>query len=209
MSLPTVLAEIDPGWYAATGEEVVDPGLIAHARASALGERLLGRWLASGPGAALLAPTPQREIGPVTARWPRPRLGQLLRDLGVLAMAPVIRAEVGRDAVRRLKQALGNSYLLALDRTVWDGRVPPDTVTAMGGRLQAALAGDAAGHALLYALFDRQGRSELCAWAQDNDRALGEWVTLLHPREDRLAAVLPTAQVQMLHDHHLKRDPGA
>ena len=179
MSLPTVLAEIDPGWYAVATEDVVDPGLIARARASALGERLLGRWLASGPGAALLAPTPQREVGGVTARWPRVRLGPFLRDVGVLAMAPVIRAEVGRDAVRRLKQALGNSYLLALDRTVWDGRVPVDAVTAMGERLKAALSGDAAGHALLYALFDRQGRSELCAWAQDNDRALGDWVTLL------------------------------
>ena len=141
--------------------------------------------------------------------WPRMRLAPFLRDVGVLAMAPVIRAEVGRDAVRRLKQALGNSYLLALDRTVWDGRVPVDAVTAMGERLKAALSGDAAGHALLYALFDRQGRSELCAWAQDNDRALGDWVTLLHPRESHLAVVLPSAQVQMLHDHHLKRGSSA
>ena len=62
---------------------------------------------------------------------------------------------------------------------------------------------------LLYALFDRQGRSELWAWAQDNDRALGEWAALLHPREDRLAVVLPPAQVQMLHDHHLKREASA
>jgi hypothetical protein len=209
VSLPTVLAEIDPGWFATGADDAVDPGLIARARASALGERLLGRWLAAGPGAALLAPTPQREIGRVSARWPRERLGPFLRDLGVLAMAPVIRAEVGRDAVRRLKQALGNSYLLALDRTVWDGRASLDTVTAMGGRLKTALSGDAAGHALLYALFDRQGRSELWAWAQDNDRALGEWAALLHPREERLVVVLPPAQVQMLNDHHLKREASA
>ena len=209
MSLPTVLAEIDPGWYAADADEVVDPALIARARTSALGERLLGQWLASGPGAALLAPTPQRDVAGVTARWPRTGLLPFLRDLGVLSMAPVIRAEVGRDAVRRLKQALGNSYLLALDRTVWDGRVAVDVATAMGGRLQAALSGDGPGHALLYALFDRQGRTELRAWAQDNDRALGEWVALLHPREELLATVLPPAQVQMLHDHHLKRGSGA
>ena len=47
---------------------------------------------------------------------------QLSRDLGALAFAPAIRAEVRREPVRQLKRALGNSYLLALDKQVWDGR---------------------------------------------------------------------------------------
>ncbi len=209
MSLQTVLAEIEPGWYAPAGEAPPDPQLIARARGSALGERLLARWLAAGPAAALLAPTPQREIGQAAVRWPRSRLGPFLRDLGVLAMAPAIRAEVGRDAVRRLKQALGNSYLLALDRTVWDGRVPAETQLALGAALQAALAADPEGHAALYALFDRQGRAELRAWAREHDRALGEWAMLLHPREDDAPTVLPAKQVQLLHEHHLARDRSA
>lgn len=210
MSLQAVLAEIDPGWYAADADERVDPALIARARGSALGERLLARWLASGQGAALLAPTLQREIGLTAVRWPRVRLSAFARDLGVLAMAPAIRAEVGRDAVRRLKQALGNSYLLALDRTVWDGRVAPEMATTLGERLKAALSGDSEGHGALYALFDYQGRSELRAWAQGEDRALGEWIALLHPREDGMtAAVLPAKQVQLLHEHHLARERSA
>jgi hypothetical protein len=205
MSLQTVLAEIDPGWYAAAAADRIDPRLIARARGSALGERLLARWLVAGPAATLLAPTPQREIGQTAVRWPRDRLGLFVRDLGVLAMAPAIRAEVGRDAVRRLKQALGNSYLLALDRTVWDGRVAAEIQLALGGALHTALAPESEGHAALYALFDRQGRAELRVWAQDNDRALGEWATLLHPREDHVPTVLPAKQVQLLHEHHLAR----
>ena len=210
MSLQTVLAEIEPGWYApAGGGAPPDSQLVDHARGSALGERLLGRWLATGPAAALLAPTPQRELGQVAVRWPRNRLAPFLRDLGVLAMAPAIRAEVGRDAVRRLKQALGNSYLLALDRTVWDGRVDAGTLPALVDALRSALAAGAEGHAALYALFDRQGRVELHAWAQDHDRALGEWAMLLHPREDAAPAVLPAKQVQLLHEHHLARERSA
>lgn len=209
MSLQTVLAEIDPGWYVPAGGAPLDVQLIHRARGSALGERMLARWLATGPAAALLAPTPQREIGSTAVRWPRARLGPFLRDLGVLAMAPAIRAEVGRDAVRRLKQALGNSYLLALDRTVWDGRVPAEVQLALGASLRGALVADPEGHAGLYALFDRQGRAELQRWAQEQDRALGEWAVLLHPREEDIPVVLPAKQVQLLHEHHLGRERSA
>lgn len=209
MSLQTVLAEVEPGWYAAGEGAQAQPiasELLARARASALGERLLARWLAAGPAPALLAPTPQREIGQAAVRWPRSRLAPLLRDLGVLAMAPAIRAEVGRDAVRRLKQALGSSYLLALDRTVWNGRVPAQTRLALGAALHTALLAGDDEHAALYALFDRQGRAELRAWAREHDRALGEWTMLLHPREDEIPTVLPAKQVQLLHEHHLARE---
>lgn len=209
MSLQTVLAEIEPGWYSAAGEGEIAPGLIAHARGSALGERLLARWLAGEHASALLAPTPQREIAGVAVRWTRARLQPFLRDLGVLSMAPAIRGEVGRDAVRRLKQALGNSYLLALDRTVWDGQVTAEASARMAAELDAAMLADASAHEALYALFDRHGRSELRAWAREHDQALGQWVMLLHPREAESLAVLPAMQVQLLHEHHLVRDRSA
>lgn len=209
MSLQTVLAEIEPGWYAAAGEGEIAPALVARARGSALGERLLARWLASEHASALLAPTPQREIAGIAVRWTRARLQPFLRDLGVLSMAPAIRGEVGRDAVRRLKQALGNSYLLALDRTVWDGQVATEATARMAAELDTAMALGASAHEALYALFDRHGRSELHAWAREHDPALGQWVMLLHPREDALPTVLPAMQVQLLHEHHLARDRSA
>jgi hypothetical protein len=213
VSLQTVLAEIEPSWFAAAGEGAIDPALLRRARGSALGERILARWLAADHGAAVLAPNPEREIGAVAVRWPRARLQPLLRDLGVLAMAPAIRAEVGRDAVRRLKQALGNSYLLALDRTVWDGRVPAEAALRMSAELSDALNADAGGamqaYDRLYALLERRGRIELHAWSLENDRAIGEWARLLHPREPDDMAVLPPEQVQMLHEHHLARGRSA
>lgn len=214
MSLQTVLAEVEPGWYAGEDGDAPDPALIRRARASALGERILARWLLATHAEALLAPQPQREIGTAAVRWPRSRLQPFLRDLGVLSMAPAIRAEIGRDAVRRLKQWLGNSYLLALDRTVWDGRVPADVLMQLGAELAAALKAEADDGAVpsgarLHALLERRGRAELRAWAAEHDAALGEWTLLLHPREDDAPAVLPAKQVQLLHEHHLARARAA
>jgi len=216
VSLQAVLAEIDPGWFAVADDAGIDqaavdqarlePALLARARVSALGERLLARWLVAGPAAALLAPTPQREVGATALRWPRAKLQRLWRDLGVLGLAPAIRAEVGRNPVRRLKQALGNSYLLALDRSVWDGRVASETVQVMAAAMHAALAVQSEGHDALYALFDRQGRSELQAWGAEHDPALGEWTMLLHPRAPVLPNYLPAAQVQLLIEHHGGRE---
>lgn len=212
MSLQTVLAEIEPGWYAADGEAAIDPALVARARGSALGERILARWLmAAGHAEALLTPTPQHGVGSEAVRWPRARLQPLVRDLGVLAYAPAIRAEVGRDAVRQLKQALGNSYLLALDKTVWDGRVDAQAATRMGATLRSAIAADDQAHAALFALLDRQGRAELRGWEAREARALAEWAGLLQARADETpaVAVLPGGQVRMLYEHHLGRARSA
>jgi hypothetical protein len=210
VSLQTVLAGIEPAWFAGADGATPDPALLARARDSRLGERILARWLAAGPAAALLAPTAQREVGGAALRWPRTRLGPLLRDLGVLSMAPAIRAEVGRDPVRCLKHALGSSYLLALDRSVWDGRVPAASAAALAEALRAALTTDRGldtpGHDALYALLDHHGRSELRTWAREHDPALGEWVALLHPRENALPSMLPDPQVRLLHEHHLARE---
>lgn len=209
MSLQTVLAEVEPGWYAGGDGDIPDPALVRRARASALGERILARWLMQVHAAALLAPQPQREIAASAVRWPRAKLAPLLRDLGVLAMAPAIRAEVGRDAVRRLKQLLGNSYLLALDRTVWDGRVAAESLMQLGAELAAALKSDAADGAAVYAMLERHGRAELRAWSAEHDAALGEWITLLQAPETDLPIVLPAKQVQLLHEHHLARARAA
>lgn len=66
-----------------------------------------------------------------------------------------------RELLRRLKQALGNSYLLALDNTVWNGRVDPAIARRLSAALDQALAADAGNETdtALYALLDRQGRA--------------------------------------------------
>src|SRR5690554_4030328 len=182
MPLQALLPQVDPGWYARTGEPL-DPRLLAAARRSPLGRRLLARTLLDEGGAdALLAPRPSAATPTAILRWPRAKLERLVRDLGVLSYAPLIRAEVRREPVRRLKQALGGSYLLALDPTIWDARIDRDTQRRLEQAWEPLWTGregppDNAG---LYAVLDRQGRSELRYWAARRDRPLGEWVALLH-----------------------------
>lgn len=206
MSLRALLSEVDPGWLDDAGA-ALDEGLARRARDSALGRRLLAAWLAAGPAAALLAPDPVRAPAATRERWPRARVAALCRDLGILAHAPSIRAEVRREPVRRLKAALGNSYMLALDRTVWDGRLPPDRLRAIADDFSAALAAtlSADDPAPLYELFGRQGRAELRAWARRRDPALADWCTLLHPPEDGVPTHLPEKPVLRVHAHHEAR----
>lgn len=194
--LRTLLAEVDPSWL-----DGLDPALFSRARESRLGRRMLARWLADGAGAALLAPAPQPALERVAKRWPRSKLESLLRNLGVLAFAPVIRAEVGREPVRRLKHALDKRYLLALDRKVWDGEVGHDTRTYLEASLASALDHPEPTPALL-AMFARHGRAELRAWATPRDPLLAEWVALLHPRDPDPRAHLPVAAVQQLYSIH-------
>lgn len=203
MSLQALLADVDQDWHAAPGgEAIADAVLLARAQASVLGRRLLARQLAAGPGAALLAPGPGRDVGTVARRWPRATLSALARDLGVLAFAPAIRAEIRREPVRRMKAALGGSYLLALDQGVWDGRAPAEVQLALQARLsQALLPATAPGEALL-AMFDAQGRAELGSWARQRDPALADWVALLHPRQAPVHAHLPEKPVLRLVTHH-------
>ena len=215
MSLLAVIAEIHPDWYHRAGADEhesasISPELLQPARDSALGRRMLARWLMreAGVGGEVLAPRPDGAIAAAVLRWPRARLAALLRDVGVLAYAPAIRAEVRREPVRQLRRALGNSYLLALDKQVWDGGVQASTAAQLRGRLGAALS-DGRDDAALHALFDHQGRSELHAWAAPRDPALAEWTVLQYPRESPAEAHLPQQQLQFLHDHHLARARAA
>src|SRR5690606_316514 len=187
MSLQAVFAEIHPDWYrqaSAEGREpaAFDDALLRQASDSALGRRMLARWLLPDIGGELLAPRPDGATAAAVVRWPRARLAGLLRDLGALAFAPAIRGEVRREPVRQLRRALGNGYLLALDKQVWDGKVaPPDAA-----RLRAALADALHGgqdDAALHALLDHHGRGELLAWAAQTDPALAEWLRLQYPPE--------------------------
>jgi hypothetical protein len=207
MSLRALLAEVDPGWLEDAAGAPLDPALARRACDSAIGRRLLASSLAAGAGAALLAPDPVRDPGGIRVRWPRGRLDALCRDLGILAHAPPIRAEVGREPVRRLKAALGNSYMLALDRTVWEGVMPPEPLQALTAEFKAALATTMASDdpAPLFAIFDRRGRAELCAWARRRDAALADWCTLLHPRAPILPAFLPEKPVLRVYTHHEAR----
>lgn len=206
MSLHGLLAEVHGGWLEDAGAPL-DPALAAEALRSALGRRLLASWLAEGPAAALLGPDPARQPGAMRDRWPRAKLDALCRDIGVLAHAQPIRAEVRREPVRRLKVTLGNSYLLALDRTVWDGALAPERQQAVaagfGHALAEAMATD--DPAPLFALFDRQGRAELRAWALRRDPALADWCALLHPPGPDVPAHLPEKPVLRVYTHHEAR----
>lgn len=203
MALQTLLAEVDPSWH-----DALEPELLSRARDSRLGRRLLARWLAAGAASTLLAPAPGAGPLDTVARWPRAGVAALTRDLGTLAYAPAIRAEVRREPVRRLKQALGNSYLLALDNTVWNGRVDPTLAARLSAGLEQALAADAANEnqAALYALLDRQGRAELNEWANSHERALAEWSRLLQPRDAGFdPAHLPEKPLLRVYAHHQSR----
>ncbi len=209
MSLQRVFAGIHPDWYhqveaGGCGPGALDAALLQRAQDSVLGRRMLARWLMRDIGGALLAPRPDGAIAAPVVRWPRTRLAALLRDLGALAFAPAIRAEVRREPVRQLRRALGNGYLLALDKQVWDGKVEAPVAARLRDALGAAL-GDASNDAPLHVLLDRHGRGELHAWAAQGDPALAEWMQLQYPRETPAAAHLPAQQVQFLHDHHLAR----
>lgn len=199
MALQTLLAEVDPSWY-----DGLEPALLSRAQESHLGRRLLARWLAAGAASTLLAPAPRAGPLDVVARWPRAGVAALTRDLGALAYAPAIRAEVRREPVRRLKQALGNSYLLALDNTVWNGRVDPTIARRLAAELDRALAGE--DDTTLYALLDRQGRAELNEWADGHERALSEWARLLQPSDAALdPAHLPEKPFLRVYAYHQSR----
>jgi hypothetical protein len=209
MNLHSVFAEIHPDWYRQAdmaGEDAgaIEGDLLLRACDSALGRRMLARWLMRDIGGELFSPRPDGAVAATVVRWPRPRLAALSRDLGALAFAPAIRAEVRREPVRQLKRALGNSYLLALDKQVWDGRCEPAAATRLQAELAVALA---AGQddAVLHGLLERRGRSELHAWAALRDPGLAEWLILQYPRAARLQTHLPEQQVLFLHDHHLAR----
>jgi len=196
MGLQSVLVEVHSGWY---GE--VDPVLLSRAQTRRIGQRLLTRWLAADAAAHLFAPTP-RGIAKVALDWPRARLEALTRNLGALAFAPAIRAEVRREPVRRLRHVLGSSYLLALDKSVWDGRVDAGVGKRLKAELDAALDSGPGHNETLLAMFDYQGRNEVHAASRTSDPSLGEWLALLHPREPAGQAHLPAKPVTMLFTHH-------
>lgn len=206
MSLQALLAEVDPSWFARAGG-AIDPRLLASARRSRLGRRLLARTLLdAGAAGALLAPRPGASTPTAVTRWPRAKLARLARDLGVLAYAPMIRAEVRREPVRWLKRALGGSYLLPLDPTIWDAKVAPEVHRRLQLQWEPMFAdAQARDDAALQALFDRQGRGELRRWAALRDAPLGEWTALLHPREEAAPGHLPEKPVLLLATHHETR----
>lgn len=206
MQLQALLSEVDSGWYAAGAEVPPPPELLDRARRSALGRRMLAGWLAADAAPALFAPRAVDAGGAgdaVAARWTRSRLVALVRDAGVLAYAPAIRAEVSREAVKRLRNVLGNSYLLALDRGVWDGGIEPERLPALVASLHEALA--ASDEVALHWLFERQGRSEMRHWAMRRDPVLADWIALLHPRETLVDPHLPEKPLLRVYTHHESR----
>lgn len=209
MSLQRLLAEVDPAWYGGHAD-APDATLRARAAGSALGRRLLARTLATGPASRLLAPSPDpAATRALMRRWNRRRLDALHRDLGTLAYAPAIRAEIGREPVRRLKAALGNGYLLALDRSVWDGKVDSAVQTRLAANLTDALHRSGELEAALGPVLDLQGRAELQTWAGQRDPVLAEWARLLDPPAALPAAHLPEKPVLVVHTHHQSRAVAA
>jgi hypothetical protein len=204
VTLQALLADVHPCWWAGADGDEPQPELLRLARDSRAGRRLLASWLPSECG-ALLAPAPEREVGAIALKWPRHELAPLLRDVGVLACAPAIRAEVRREPVRQLKALLGSSYLLALDRTIWDGQLEPAHAAVLQLELAEALAAGDARQPRLEALFERRGRGELRAWATRRDPALAAWVAVLHPREPETPAHLPEKAILRVYTHHESR----
>ncbi len=208
MPLRALLSDMSPAWHARDGA-ALDPQLVAQGRRSALGQRLLVRALPPSATATLLAPRPGAAAHvAMVSRWPRERLFALVRDLGILAFAPMVRGEVGREPVRWLRATLGNGYLLALDRTVWDGRIDAAPQARLAAAWQA-LRDDASflrDPAPLGTLLDRQGRSELRAWATARNPGLAEWTLLVHGDEPLQATHLPDKAVLRVLTHHENRD---
>lgn len=205
MRLQALLADVDPAWHA-QGGDTLDAVLRERARDSVLGRRLLARALAEGPASRLLAPSPDpASTRALTRLWNRRRLGALQRDLGTLAYAPAIRAEIGREPVRRLKATLGNGYLLALDRSVWDGKVDAAVQSQLAADLADVLGRPGELGTALWPLFDLQGRAELQAWAAQRDPVLAEWARLIEPPESLPSAHLPEKPVLVVHTHHQAR----
>lgn len=209
MPLQALLDDTHPAWLADAAGQGPDPALLAQAKHSALGQRLLVRMLPPRFLDGLLAPRPGgAAYRQVARRWPRSRVRALVRDLGVLAHAPVIRGEVRREPVRWLRRTLGNSYLLALDPVVWDGRVARE----VHQRLQAdwdALLGDPRAlpdAARVGAVLDRQGRAELEGWALRRERALADWVRLMLGDPGDATPHLPEKAVLRIATHHEHRD---
>ncbi len=204
MTLQALLADVHPCWWQGGDGAAPPPALLQRAHASHAGRRLLASWLPEDAG-ALLTPAPGRDPGSIATKWPREVLAPLVRDVGILACAPAIRAEVGREPVRRLKTVLGSSYLLALDRTVWDGQLEPEAAALLRGELAAALAAGEDRDAQLEALFARRGRAELRAWAVRRDPALAAWIAVLHAREPGTPAHLPEKAILRVYTHHEAR----
>jgi hypothetical protein len=208
VTLQAVLRECDRHWRG-DAPAGADGQVTQQAIGSALGRRLLLRGLPAEVMDGLFAPTPGTAAGAaILARWPRARVQALVRDLGILAHAPMIRAEVRREPVRWLRRVLGNGYLLALDRTVWDGRIGRDVEAGLVARWETLLGapGFLVAPALLGDLLDRQGRAELQAWAGRRNRALADWSRLLHAPEPALPAHLPEKALLVVMAHHEGRD---
>ena len=78
MPLRALLADVDPAWYARGDGQAFDPQLVALARTSALGQRLLVRTLPATLTTTLLAPRPGAGVHVAMAtRWSRERLAAL------------------------------------------------------------------------------------------------------------------------------------
>ncbi len=209
MALQALFADLHPDWLAGSAGDGLDRELAAAAPASALGRRLLLRGFPAEIMDGLFAPAPGAGVAAgMRRRWPRARLQALVRDLGVLAYAPLIRAEVRREPVRWLRRSLGNSYLLALDRSIWDGHVDPGVHARLSSHWEALLADPRflSDQALLDGVLDRQGRGELLAWAQRRNRPLADWTRLLHAPEDAAPAHLPEKALLVVVSHHEGRD---
>ena len=202
-----ILAEAHDGWLAA-GLGLELPAaipLLRHARTSAIGRRLLLRSL---PAPSLLAPQPQGGFGACALQWPRMRMRPRVRRLGILAFAPAIRSEISRDRVHRLRSTLGTEYALAMDRGVWSGDVDPAVSRRLREELDRVLSAPqtfaSATEAQEPLPFDRQGLSELAAWASTREPALAEWARLLYPPGPCPTPHLPTGVVSYV----LAKIPG-
>ena len=87
-----------------------------------------------------------------------------------------------------LLKLLGNSYMLALDRSIWDGKVAPALEQRLSSSLGVVVASTTNRDDDIWELLELQGLQELRHWGATQEPELGEWAKLMAPPPPDAAA---------------------
>ncbi|WP_426702938.1 hypothetical protein ACPPVV_08070 [Rhodanobacter sp. Col0626] len=140
--------------------------LLASARSSALGRRMLARTM-SRRLPDLFAPDQERwqswQNSEGWLQWPQSRLESFTRTLGAMALGPALRMIVERSTVLFVRDVLGQDHWRQAQLAApWKG-APPETIRLMGATVLRRCGNDA--EALTTAIFER-GQIEFIGHAE-------------------------------------------
>jgi hypothetical protein len=181
-----------PAWFG-----LPDEALLARARGSAAGRRLLARSLAAEVAPQLFGTLPISPPASLSGQgwlsWPTAALEELAFDLGTLAFAPAIRERIERNDVLRLRRVLGmRRYADALRPAAGRNEDTP----AIRAALDLALADDD----VLAAALRRRGWNEWTRFAQARHPVLVERLRLCAAPRDETDADESANGVRWLSD---------